>query len=135
VRAVVDSNVLISALLSREGRPAEAVRRWLAGDFELIVSPLLLDEIDGALADPKLRARITEEEAAAFIVLLGEAAVVAEDPPSPPARSRDPDDDYVLALAESARALLVSGDADVLALAPELPVKTVAEFLAALDAI
>jgi predicted nucleic acid-binding protein len=59
--------------------------------------------------------------------------VVAADPPSPPARSEDPDDDYVIALAESSAALLVSGDRHMLALAPKLPVRTVAEFFEFLD--
>jgi putative PIN family toxin of toxin-antitoxin system len=135
VRAVLDANVLIAALLSREGRPAQTIQRWLAGEFELIVSPLLLAELERALAYPKLRARVTETEAAAFIALLGEAAIVVADPPSPTARSEDPDDDYLLALAESAAALLVSADGHVLALAPELPVKTIAEFLDGLDAM
>jgi putative PIN family toxin of toxin-antitoxin system len=133
VRAVLDSNVLISALLSREGPPAEIVQRWLGGEFELVVSPLLLAELERVLAYPKLSFRISEPEAAAFVTLLKEAAVVADDPASTPRRSEDPDDDYLLALAESAAAVVVSGEAHVLALAPKLPVKTPAEFLQLLD--
>jgi putative PIN family toxin of toxin-antitoxin system len=133
VRAVLDSNVLIAALLSREGRPAQALRRWLAGEFELVVSPLLLAELERALAYPKLRTRISASEAAAFVSLLEETAVVVADPGSPPARSEDPDDDFVVALAESSGAFLVSGDRHLLALASALPVRTVAEFLELLD--
>jgi predicted nucleic acid-binding protein len=48
VRAVVDPNLLISALLSREGSPARVLRAWLEGAFELIVSEDLLGEIAGA---------------------------------------------------------------------------------------
>jgi putative PIN family toxin of toxin-antitoxin system len=133
VRAVLDSNVLISALLSREGAPAQIVRRWLAGEFELIVSPLLLDELERVLAYPKILARIPGPEAQAFVALLAEAAVVADDPESAAARSEDPDDDSLLALAESTAAMVVSGDAHVLALASALPVKTPAEFIQLLD--
>jgi putative PIN family toxin of toxin-antitoxin system len=132
VRAVLDPNVLIAALLSREGRPAQAVVRWLAGEFELVVSPLLLAELERALAYPKLRARIDEAEAASFVEMLGDAAVVAPDPTSVPVRSEDPDDDYLLALAESVGAVLVSGDRHVLELAPRFPAETVAAFLARL---
>jgi putative PIN family toxin of toxin-antitoxin system len=133
VRAVLDANVLVAALLSKEGRPAQALQRWLAGEFELIVSPLLLAELRRALGYPKLRTRVSPDEAEAFVSLLEETAVVAADPPSPPARSEDVDDDYVIALAESSSALLVSGDRHMLALAPRLPVRTVAEFVEFLD--
>jgi len=42
VRAVFDPNVLVSALLAPTGAPAELILRWLAGDFELVVSEQLL---------------------------------------------------------------------------------------------
>jgi len=42
------------------------LRRWLDGEFELIVSPLLLAELKRALAYPKLGSRVMEEEAKAF---------------------------------------------------------------------
>jgi predicted nucleic acid-binding protein len=50
VRAVLDTNVLISAFLSPQAAPARAIRAWLDGRFELIVSPLLLAELERALA-------------------------------------------------------------------------------------
>jgi len=81
-RAVVDPNVFISALLSPAGRPATLVARWLAGDFELVISEGLLAELRRALAYPKIRSRVTEEEAAAFIDILGRTAMRLEDPAS-----------------------------------------------------
>ena len=63
----------ISALLSPTGVPAALLRRWLDGEFELIVSPLLLAELKRALAYPKLPSRVTEEEAKAFPDLLQRA--------------------------------------------------------------
>lgn len=50
MRAVVDVNVLISALLTRQGNPAWVIQAWLGGAFELVVSPLLLDELERTLA-------------------------------------------------------------------------------------
>jgi uncharacterized protein len=114
VRAVFDPNVLISALLASRGVAARLLRRWLAGEFELVVSEQLLVELYRALAYPKLRRRISAEEAALFIELLREAAIVAEDPPVAPRLSRDPGDDYLVALARSNAAILVSGDHDLL---------------------
>jgi uncharacterized protein len=132
VRAVLDANVLISALLVRAGAPARIVERWLAGEFELVVSELLLAELGRALAYPKLRRRIPANDADEFIAILRVTAILAPDPPVAPRRSADAGDDYLLAVAQAERAILVSGDGHVLALAPDLPVVAAADFLEAL---
>lgn len=123
MRAVLDPNVLISALLSKRGAPAQLLRAWIHGHFELIVSPRLLEELKRALAYPKLRKRIHPEEAAEFIDWLSRSAITATDSTDPPAiRSTDPDDDYLLALASSQRAALVTGDRHLLDLDASVPV-------------
>lgn len=124
MRAVLDPNILIAALLSTTGAPARLVGRWLAGEFELVVSEALLAELERALAYPKLRQRVSAEEAAELVGLLRDGAVDAPDPPNPPRRSPDPGDDYLIALAESERAVLVTGDQHLLALAHEFPIHT-----------
>jgi uncharacterized protein len=131
VRAILDPNVIISALLSRSGTPAKVLRAWLEGRFELIVSPLLLDELQRALSYPKLAQRIKADEAARLIEWLRREAILVEDPvEAPTSRSEDPGDDYLLALAETERAVLISGDRHLLALTHELPVLTARAFLA-----
>jgi uncharacterized protein len=134
VRAVLDPNVLISAVLSRRGARAQLLARWLGGHFELVVSPSLLDELARALAYPKLAARIPSAEAEAYVALLRRAATLAPDPHDPPPRSADPGDDCLIALAEAERAALVSGDRHLLALADALPVLSARAFLELLDA-
>jgi uncharacterized protein len=129
VRAVLDPNVLIAAVLSPHGAPAHVLARWLAGEFELVLSERLLAELARALAYPKLTSRIAEDEAVLFIAMLRAGARVAPDVADVPSRSTDPGDDYLLALAESERAVLVSGDHHLLALAAEFPVQTAREFL------
>jgi len=129
LRAVLDPNVLIAALLVRSGAPAAVVLGWLRGEFELVVSEQLLQELARALRYPKLRARIGEAQAAAFVELLRTGATMLPDPAVAPSRSRDPGDDYLLALAQSTPAILVSGDRDVLALAGQLPVMSPVDFL------
>lgn len=116
MRAVLDPNVLISALLSPTGAPAALVSRWLAGQFELVVSPLLLAELARALSYPRLRSRIAGDDGKAFIDLLRRTATMTDDPPVPVRRSRDPGDDYLLALGAASAAVVVTGDVDVLAL-------------------
>jgi len=129
VRTVLDPNVIISALLSSKGAPAGILRAWLEGAFELVVSPLLLDELQRALGYPKLRQRITADEAAELLELLRRAASNESDPTPAPARAPDPGDDYLIALAAASRARLVSGDAHLLGLAAELPIESPAAFL------
>jgi hypothetical protein len=129
VRAVLDPNVLIAALLSRSGAPAQVVARWLAGGFELVVSEMLLTELERALAYPKVRKHIDAGEAAAFVTLLRSGARLAEDHEARARHSADPDDDYLLGLAEAERAVIVSGDQHLLALAGELPILRPRAFL------
>jgi putative PIN family toxin of toxin-antitoxin system len=129
VRALVDSNVLIAALLSRTGAPAQIVSRWLGGEFELVVSEKLLAELERALAYPQVRRRVAQEETEAFVALLRRGGRLGADPAEPARRSADPGDDYQLALAEAERAVLVSGDQHLLALADELPIQTPRAFL------
>lgn len=129
MQAVLDPNVLVSSLLSRSGTPAELLRRWLAGEFELIISPVLLAELERVLLYPKLGRRIARQDAAEFVELLRAEAAFASDDDTPPRRSADPDDDHLLALAATQRALLVSGDRHLLAEAAHFPVLSPREFL------
>ena len=129
MRAVLDPNVLVAALLSRSGTPAQIISRWLGGEFELVVSETLLAELERALAYPKLRNRVSADEAGTFVTLLRHGALLASDSKEPASRSADPGDDYLLALAEQERAVLVSGDQHLLALADELPIQTARAFL------
>ena len=130
MRAVLDANVLISAILSPRGTPARLVLAWQAGAFDLVVSPLLLAEVRRALAYPKLERLVSPADADAFINWLSRSATLVVDPSGPPpVRSDDPDDDYLIALAAAERALLVSGDAHLTSLANRVPIRMPAEFI------
>lgn len=129
MRAVLDPNILIAAFLSPSGATAQLVSRWLDGSFELIISETLLDELERALAYPKLRRRIPADDAADFVALLRSAANLVPQPEAGAHRSSDPGDDYLLALAEAERAVLVSGDQHLLDLSDELPIQTARAFL------
>lgn len=133
MRAVLDPNVIISALLAPDGSPAQVVRAWLHGGYELVCSEKLLAELQRALAYPKLRSRIPAVDAHELVSLLGREAEMLDDPADAPSvRSPDPDDDYLIVLAERARAALVSGDGHLLGLRDQLPVYSPAQFLALL---
>jgi uncharacterized protein len=129
VRAVVDVNVLVSGVLSANGSSAKMLPASRDGLFELVVSELLLAELKRTLGYPKLRKRIPQEKAAAFANWIRDHGTLADDPASPPpVGSRNPDDDYLLALAISRRAYLVTGDQDLLVLSKDLPILTPAQF-------
>lgn len=133
MRAVLDVNVLISAVLSPTGAPAQLLLAWQTGVFELIVSPALLAELARALGYPKLRRLVPAADADAYVDWLGRSATVAHDPDGPPpVRAVDPNDDYLVALAADQRAMLVSGDRHLIALAEDFPVITPAGFVAVL---
>lgn len=129
MRAVLDVNVLISAILSPRGAPAQLLRRWLAGEFELIVSETLLAEFRRAVAYPKVRVHIPPADAEFFIESLRRSATLVEDTPAPTPGSTDPGDDYLLALARQASAVLVSGDRHLLDLGEKLPIRSPRTFL------
>lgn len=134
-RAVLDTNVLVSALISPGGPSATLLLELRAGAFELVVSPMLLAELADVLARKKFRRYVSAAEAAAYVDLIRREAMVLDDPP-PGARplSADPDDEYLVDLARAAAAdALVSGDVHLLDLRDRLPVMTPAEFLATLD--
>lgn len=129
MKGVLDANVFVAALSSRQGNPAELLRLWLDGAYELVVSPRLLAELQRVLAYPKLESRVSTAEAKAFLALLSEGATIVDDPAELPSlRTADPHDDYLVALAEAARAVIVSGDRHLLGMAGRLPVYSPADF-------
>ena len=89
------------------------------------------------LSYPKIERRIEAGRGRAFVRLLAEEAVVAADPPQTgsavPAKVPDPDDEYVIRLAVSQGAIIVSGDRHLTLLAPEFPVYTPTSFVTLLE--
>jgi putative PIN family toxin of toxin-antitoxin system len=130
VRAVLDPNVVISGVLTSSGSPAEVLRALEDGQFELVVCQTLIDEFARALAYPKLRRHIPQADAEALTRWIDRIATKVSDPALPaPARSSDPDDDYLVALAAAHLAILVSGDKHLLDLAGRIPVLSPRQFL------
>jgi putative PIN family toxin of toxin-antitoxin system len=58
VRLVVDTNILISALLSDTSLPSHLITLWRAGLFDLMTSAEQLDEVTRVTRYPKIRPRI-----------------------------------------------------------------------------
>jgi predicted nucleic acid-binding protein len=152
-RAVLDTNVLVSALISPGGGSARLLLELRSGAFELLVSPLLLAELREVLRRDTFRQYVSEAEADAYFELIRSEGVLRADPrpspvplsadprpspvplsadprPSPVPLSADPDDEYLIDLARDAGAnALVSGDTHLLELRAIIPAMTPAEFL------
>jgi putative PIN family toxin of toxin-antitoxin system len=130
-RVVLDCNVFVSALLSSQGSPAQILDRWAEGDFDLVISPLLLAELEKVLSRPKFDASIDKVHVDALLTGLVEDAVLVDDPSPQPGLTPDPGDDYLVALAQKAEAqYIVSGDTHLTELTdPSPPVLTPREFL------
>lgn len=135
MRAVLDPNVIIAALLAPEGSPAKVFRAWVDGAYEVVVSALLLAELNRVLACPKIAKRITPSDGEDRLDLLRRRGTVAEDPDDiPQVRSPNPGGDYLITLAATTTAVIVSGDDHLLGLAERIPVYSSSAFLQLIEA-
>nr|WP_294510072.1 putative toxin-antitoxin system toxin component, PIN family [uncultured Rhodopila sp.] len=110
MRLVVDTNVLISALLVPNSLPAQLITLWREGRFELLTAAEQLDELRRVTRYPKIRERLTPALAGRLINELREVAVLVRDLPEV-VLCADPNDNYLLGLAQAGAAdWLVTGD-------------------------
>jgi putative PIN family toxin of toxin-antitoxin system len=84
---------------------------WADGQFDVIVSPLLLAELERVLRRPKFKGSIPVVQIDALLSALAEEGVLAADPEAQLGMTPDPGDDYLVALARAVDAdCIVSGD-------------------------
>jgi putative PIN family toxin of toxin-antitoxin system len=138
VRAVIDTNVLISAHFWR-GAPHALFAHVRNGDLNLILSPALLAEFAQVTGRAKFQTilRRAGRPQSQILAELFQLAEMIDPPPLPAPVCRDPDDDKLLALARAAKAdIIISGDQDLLTLGrfDEIRILSPAEVLASLDA-
>jgi len=110
VRLVVDTNILISALLVEASLSAHLIVLWRQGRFDLLTSAEQLDELMRVTRYPKIRERLTPALAGRLINELRNIAVLLKNLPTVTV-CQDPHDDYLLAMAAAGAAdFLVTGD-------------------------
>lgn len=135
MRVVLDTNVLISAVLSRGSPPDSILRAWRTGSFELVISTPLLRELEKVLARPRIRRRLrwSTDERTIFVAALSEGAVVVTPEEELRVIQADVADNRVLEAAVRAEAdYIVSGDRHLLELRSHegIRIVTPARFLA-----
>ena len=110
MRVVLDTNVLLSGLMTPDAPPGMLLRAWVERRFTLVTSKVQLAELQRVLSYPKLRRRIPKHVAGTLINRLRERAVFVE-PTRTPVRLLDEDDLLILGTAVAGKAeLLVTGD-------------------------
>ena len=116
MRAVLDTNLVISATLIQGGNEDRILRAWQRGVFELVLSPQILDELGRALFYEKLRkARwMSETEVVSLLRSLAQESLLVPGHVRVTV-SRDPEDNKFLEAAIEGRAqYVVTGDKDLL---------------------
>lgn len=118
-----------------EAGPGRLIAAWRDQRFTLVVSPLLLEELADALARPKFDRWSSHGRAASDVAGLAARSEHRPDPAVAEPSVRDPDDDYLVALARAERLdVLVSLDRDLLdARLADLVVEDPATFVARLE--
>jgi uncharacterized protein len=119
LRAVLDANVYVGALLKPDGPPGQVIDRFLRlGAFELVISPAVAVEVLAVFARPKLRRYLRPgTRPAEWFACIATLAIEVPGERQVSRLSRDPEDDkYVAAALEGGAEYLVTGDDDLLAL-------------------
>ena len=110
MRVVLDTNILVSAMITSAGKPAAIVNAWLDGKFTLLTCAAHVDELRSTLQKPRVAELIKPHKAGR---LVNQMKKLAEDVGALPTveRSADPTDDFLLAMSEAGNAdYLVTGD-------------------------
>jgi uncharacterized protein len=117
VRVVVDTNVLVSAVLFRSSQPAIALRKVIQHDT-LLISQAIFEEWNEVLMRPKFDRYLAEALRIEFLETILDDTVWVEIQ-EPVVACRDPKDDKFLSLAVNGQAdFIVTGDQDLLVLNP-----------------
>lgn len=136
MRVVLDTNILISGLMSPGGVASRIADAWFGHAFELLSHPFQIEELRGVTRRSHIRPRIRSSDAGRLVNEIAESAVLITPLPHV-RRSPDPHDDFLLAIAEAGNAdWLVTGDkSDLLGLRKHLstPIITARAFLDILD--
>lgn len=112
MRVILDTNVLLGALISPHGPPDAIYRAWRTARFELVTSAAQLDELRRVSRYPKLKTILPAHRVGTMVNNMQRAIVLEQLPPLPEGvDTTDPNDAFLLAMALGGEAdYLVTGD-------------------------
>ncbi len=109
MRVVLDTNVLLSALISPHGTPDIIYRAWRSAKFDIITSVMQLDELRRASRYPKFKTILQPARVGTMINNLQHAIILERLDIK--AESNDPNDDFLISMSIAGNAdYLVTGD-------------------------
>ena len=117
MRVVLDANVLLSAVISPRGTPAQILRLWEGEHFELVISPPILAELERVIHYPRIQEKysLSEEYVGQFLQSIGSGATVVDPAVELSVIEKDPSDDRYLECAVASEAsYIVTGDGHLL---------------------
>lgn len=143
IRAILDTNTLVSSLVTEQGPPRQILDAWLEGRYTLVTSLYLVEELTHVLSYPRIAERLlmNDEEVEALMAALLSQAAVTPGQLRLPGATRDPKDDAIVACAKEGEAdYIVNGDQDLLILGEYEGIQVVTprqfiDILASLDAL
>jgi len=114
LRVVIDTNVIVSGILSRMGAPVEVLKAWRERRYLLLSSPAIVAEVRAVLNYPRIREKYAlsdEDIEQAMMLLEHDALLVAGSVNTTGSVPSDPTDEMFLACAVDGQAnVIVSGD-------------------------
>ena len=112
MRVILDTNVLLGALISPYGPPDVIYRAWRSARFELVTSTPQLEELRRVSRYPKLKAILPAHRVGTMVNNMQRAIVIVNLPPPPDDMDlNDPDYAFLLSMALASEAdYLVTGD-------------------------
>lgn len=120
-RVVLDTTVIVSGTLTPEGDyPAKILDAWRDGQFALVISEGIIDEVKRVLSDPQLRGKyenLTRAHIGRLINLLRRHSIMVPGRLNLQVIEEDPDDNMLLIAAiEGDAEEIVSGDEHLISL-------------------
>jgi uncharacterized protein len=118
MRVVLDANVIVSAIISPSGSPAEILRLWEQDKFDLLISLPILFEVQRVLSYPKIKNKyhLSEEQIERVITALATAIIVEPDEDLAVIQDDESDNRYLECAIDGEASYVVTGDAHLLAL-------------------
>ena len=109
MRVVLDTNVLVAALITKGTPPDRLYQAWLRGEVDVVTCEAQVAELAAVLKRPRLQRFLDADEAAAIVENIDTHAIVLADPPAVEL-SPDPKDNPILAAALAGKAELIVSD-------------------------
>lgn len=111
MKVVLDTNVLISALISPHNPPDIILQSWLAGEFDLLTSEAQLEELRRVSRYEHLQPFLQPHRVGLIINRMRALATIIKPGTLSPEEALDPDDNFLIAICETGSANnLVTGD-------------------------